>query len=300
MRLQTQLDLASKALGVKVLRQTDEKGKSPCPKCGGDDRFLSWLFELNGTCMRCGYHVRWGDVDKQVIAQIKKEKQTTAIQLRKKMHGNTDWHKYADHPLALDLWAKEGVSTQSCNKYGLGHNPAFRIKDGNDFVEVPTMTMPNFYKGRLMDIRHRLMIPEKDQVRLGKYRSHLPKLMPFPFLADNICTEKPVVIMEGGKKAIIVDQYQNDPDCAMLVSGIPGVQMVEYVLFILGRKEVRNKIYWMLDPDQPTSVSVALARQTADLGFPSYVCHTFMKPDDMVREFGIETFYASINQAIKV
>lgn len=241
----------------------------------------------------------WLKVPEQERAEQALAEAENLKKVRTKIKDCQDWKAYQKYPYLEEVWASQGVSLPVVRRYGLGFCDSFPVKDmekDDGFIKVQTLTMPNFFKGRLMDIRHKIItdLPPK----YGKYRSHYPGLKPYPFMGDNICTSEPVLIVEGEKKPMIIEDLMEDPPDGIRVAGIPGKNAIKEVIQILRNKEkVRNKIYWLFDPDVAEKMAVKVAQETARLGFPSFVCSSFLKPDEMAREHGIEHIYAMIKYA---
>lgn len=297
-RLQVVGDKLGKAAGtgyrVTLRYRTSEKAVSACPLCkAGDDRLVTWLWEGSSWCNVCKRSIFWEEVSQEEIRAKKMEKYKRSMQARAEMSRCNDWIAYAEHKQAVERWSGL-LNEKVVRANGLGYCPAFTIKDESGLIEVETLTIPIFFKNRLIDIRHKLLIPDADKERLGKYRSHKPDLPPGIFQADNICSTEPVYIVEGAIKAMTLGQTIHG------MSGIPGVAVIEEVFAILGQKSHKNKVVWALDPDVDRSIAIAYARESARLGFPSYMAEFFEKPDDVYSEFGHDVVWEILQQALPI
>lgn len=207
--------------GLTFKRVARDNWASPCPWCGGDDRFQVWA-QGNYWCRpgpgHCG---REGWVDQltgekpsadeirllKIEAaqrrieekQREHEQRLTAIERLVQSGDHLRYHHYLEkNPMLMDYWLEEGITAESIKRYQLGYCsscPTYR--------DSPSHTIPFINRGQLVNIRHRLIRPSGS----GKYRPHAAGLGSALFNVDLLDQAKGrVVIVEGSKKSIVTAQ----------------------------------------------------------------------------------------------
>lgn len=281
-----QLKYAEKKLGVKLRRHTSRKANGPCPSCGGDDRFVVWIFDKSAWCSRCNLKMEYGDNNGETTKPYDAEIADQVARLE--MATCTDWMEYHMNLLRngdfIDEWARQGINVTNIETYGLGYCPRCPIVPTN-----PSLTMPVFHKGLLVDIRHKVLGHKSI-----RYVSHLPELLPYPFNADSLEGPMGIVVMEGIKKAIITAETIRG-EMERDVSAIYGANAYKK-LFEIIKEGGSGPIYFMLDPDAADK-SVKYAQYCTKMGRPGFVVDLFEKPDDLLINYGKEVLIESIKQA---
>jgi hypothetical protein len=289
------MDQASDIYKVELRRHTNTKAHGPCPRCGGDDRFVVWLFEGVGWCSHCK-HSQWfieieeGNRD---IAEAKAEKLRKQAESRMAMSKCQDWHAYHDSmedgSLRM-LWHQQGVGDEDVYKWGLGYCPS--CPTASDY---PSLTFPVHYLGTLMDIRHKLLgVPAERIEEVGKYRSHRAYVVPHPFNLDAIASYDDINVVEGEKKPIILARggFPN-------TVGIPGATVTSDLLDRVSKMDRKQRIFLMLDPGAE-SHAANLARQITSMGIETFISDPFIKPDDMLVRYGPAVVRDVIRQSRRV
>lgn len=169
-----------------LTRKTADEWHGPCPKCGGNDRFVVNT-KINGWfCRQCFSDHQWNDVidlliwhyntdwhgalnrlgqptpeqeqtasrnaiqiEAQLEAKIKEAREAIA-ELRR---GNR-WQQYHSNLTDeyLQLWAQRGLDENAVDLFNLGCNPGF--------YAGASLTIPIFPpSGELLNIRHRVINP---------------------------------------------------------------------------------------------------------------------------------------------
>lgn len=286
------LNAASDYFRVRLARHTNTKAHGPCPRCGGDDRFIVWIYEGNGWCSHCHYEGWFIENESRALAaaEARVAREAAQRELRSKMAECRDWYLYHTEPgsSVLELW--EGmamVGERSVQRWGLGYCGSCPLAP-----EFASLTIPVFYCGRLMDIRHKLLgVPKERISEIGKYRSHLSGLVPHPFNLDAITTHKDLLIIEGEIKPIDIMGAGIEG-----VIGIPGISIVDDLLLAADGLRDNQTVTVALDPGADRAAD-ALAYEFASRGVYTLVADMFMKPDDMRREYGVEVVKEVIKQA---
>lgn len=274
------LTWASQRLGIELRRRTSTKAVGPCPICHGDDRFVVWLFEGSGWCSRCGHVAYLIDREdaREAKAQAVKRRAEQQRELRARMATITVWQQYhADLLRTSDLhqlWLDEGITLHDIGKWGLGYCQSCPVAS-----EYASLTMPVFQDEVLVDIRHKLLgAPEEEQ---GKYRSHLPGLIPAVFNSGAIYNSRELVLVEGEKKAIVMCRYGWDG-----TMGIPGMGVAEELIDLLAeRMEPLQVLTILLDPGADRAAE-RIAEQVLGLGRAAVLADSPIKPDDFLLRYG--------------
>ena len=208
--------------GVQFKQKTNNEACSPCPFCGGMDRFLLWD---NGYWMcrpgagHCGQS-GWVDDDKpyelsedekrlrrieaelhrQAQQQEQLEKRLTALERINKERPDLQYHSFLDDDDRA-WWISQGMTDELIDEYNLG----ICYQCPTDAQNRASYTIP-VYDAKwktLKNVRHRLVGATGD-----KYRPQAAGLGNQLFNSRWALTENTVAMVEGEKKSIIVtDRY---------------------------------------------------------------------------------------------
>lgn len=286
------IKLASEAMSTPLRQHGTRRAVGPCPFCakydgyGGDDRFI--CFDDGGwICSHCRAMHRqaagWWQVpeDVQAIRDKQQERKASAKELYTQMHGCQDWIGYTKAVwVHLDKWAEHGITEQTVIENGLGY--CHQAPGTN----LPSLTIPVFYGGKLYDIRHRLLGGDEGQ----KYRSHLPGLVPIYYGLDAIATGQPLLVVEGEKKAIVLKQFG-------LVNTLayPGVNFLGQITHYLAKCGGQPGQELIFTPDPGTTKQVIVqAHKLRDLGYKPSLVDCPGKPDDFVLRYGVDVLKSMI------
>ena len=269
---------AQEILRVPLHQHAAGEYAGPCPVCGGKDRFVVFT-EGNSWCRRCHHRVWWDDSrqnDKEAIARRAKlaERKQRAAQVMKKCN---DWVGYweacrADESL-LALWEKHGISREEVMQWGLGWSPRCPLAP-----EYASLTIPVFYQGVLLDIRHRLL---DAPTPVGKYRSHMRHLASTLFNADVLSRGGSTLVVEGEKKAIILSRAH--PTVVSIPGANSGFTLLAHVQQLEAGTDIRFLIG--LDPNAEEQ-GAELAGKVRQSGFPATLLFFPEKPDDFLLQMG--------------
>lgn len=237
--------------GVTLKKVTRTEYAGPCPWCGGEDRFRVWN-QGNYWCRpgpgHCG---RKGWVDKLMGTEQLTQEQLVEMRLRRleqqqreherRLSALERMARCQDHiaynrrldASAREWWFEQGINSDSISRYLLGYCP----RCPTDSEGRASYTIPVVNEGQLLNIRHRLA----NSANGDKYRPHMAGLGTQLFNADFLKDASDIVIVEGAKKSIVLDQY-----------GFPNVAIMGKRAFKrdwLGRFDNINSVYVALDPD---------------------------------------------------
>lgn len=229
MQMHTVIDpigLAERHWGISLKRASRDEyySLSGCPFCGDSgkgDKSNRFRIFLDGSprywCRRCSEQgfldtlekqdsltpeekrLRQieGEQRRQVRKQAEMEYRLTALEQMHKCQDHVAYHQALD-ARALEYWWTEGMTNETIDKYMLGYCascPAYR--------ESPSYTIPIVNRGKLENIRHRLIAPNGT----GKYRPHCAGLGLSLFNVDLLDqANKRILIVEGEKKSLIAAQ----------------------------------------------------------------------------------------------
>lgn len=231
------ISLAEKHWNLTFKIKTEDEACSPCPWCGGEDRFLVFhtgyylCREGPGHCGKQGWildevegdiHQRLTAVEiKQMqqeakIAEMEREQQKIKerVAALEKMASCRDHITFFNNPeYAIDYWEAEGLNLESINRWMLGYCKACPM----DYLRRPSYTVPVINRGTLRNIRHRIIGAEGHD----KYRPHMKGLGNTLFYADALF--KPdtsmIILWEGEKKAMVNAQHGFDGPAVMGMQG---------------------------------------------------------------------------------
>jgi hypothetical protein len=204
---------------LRFKKKTNGEASASCPFCNnGIDRFV--LFADGGYWCRQCESKGWIDEEdsqwskltdterrlrvleaEQRRARREREEQAQRLSALERMAQCQDHLRYHEALSwdAIDYWHGEGMTTDTIGNYKLG----FCERCPTDREGRPSYTIPVTYKGKLINIRHRLV----DAPSGDKYRPHMAGLGAQLFNADAVHQDLPsLVIVEGEKKSIICEQ----------------------------------------------------------------------------------------------
>jgi len=276
----------------------DHEAHSPCPYCGGDDRFV--LFDNGywfcrpgpGHCGREG----WIDDDKQVQwtpeerrlrrieaeqARARREREAldrrmSAIERLNASGAHVIYHDSLDES-AYQWWTAQGVELYTVHDYQLGYCP--RCPTDRERRASYTIPLWDYEHHQLLNIRHRLIGAENGD----KYRPHMAGLGTCLAFSHHLREADYGVIVEGSKKALVCHQY-GFPTVGVM--GKHGGFKREWLDWF-----PRGPVYIALDPDATESAE-RLGKGIAKTGKVVKVARFPLKPDDLfvaggtAQEFG--------------
>jgi hypothetical protein len=272
---------------IELRVKTNYCANSPCPYCGGDDRFV--LFDNGywfcnpgeGHCGRSG----WLDDDKQHVwtpeevrlrrieaeqARARRERQylTRQVEALKRMASCTDHQRYhrALDEEGFEWCAEQGLQMHVVMDYQIGRCD----RCPTDREGRPSYTFPIWRKdGPLWSIRHRLV----GATNGDKYRPHVSglglQLVNARMLPD---WSERVIVVEGAKKARVIQGHD------FPVVGILGKTGFEDRW--LSWFHPSADVYIALDPDAQEEAD-KLAHRISKQGKQVFVAQFPAKPDDL-------------------
>lgn len=256
-----------------------------CPQCGGKDRLIIWS-SGRSWCRQCRYSKSWkngatGD-------RWTEEKRAKARAAARAMHQETIWmdyHKRAlDLPKARDLWLSYGLETDALMRWGLGYADKCPT-----YPSSPSLTIPVFGQGSLLDIRHRLI---KTSPNSGKYRSHVPGLALTVNLFNRDALRVPkCLVVEGEIKSIVLEQH------GIAACGIYGMGGYGELLKIA--KQTELSVVVALDPDAEDQAWDLCSKLSA-LGSEVWIAFFMLKPDDFILRYGLDLTNEVLRQSQRV
>lgn len=278
--------VAAEFYNTPLHRHSYDEFAGPCPICGGKDRFL--VFKTgNAWCRKCKLK-SWWDKPEDVEAAIAEENMNRvvmAVEARARMASSEDWREYHDHPGSelLDLWRPRLGTSESIDRWSLGYCPSCPM-----MPDSPSLTVPVWHDGQLIDIRHRLMVSTEET---GKYRSHVPGIIPYPFNADAIGVHPEIIVIEGEIKTInLVDGGLPN------TVGLPGLQVVDELLQLFQVNGKTRKAILMLDPGADAE-ALAIAERILAIGIQVAIADAFEKPDDILLQYGKDVLDEVLSQS---
>jgi hypothetical protein len=281
-------DWASKAeakIGVKLVRWSYGEVHGPCPNCGGQDRLVVWQ-SGRAWCRQCNKTITWSG-EAQADPKWTKEKRQKKQNAAWEMIRCTDWIDYHNEclssPRLMQLWGQHYIAEETVRCWGLGY-----CKSAPTFRDSPSLTIPVFGAGKLLDIRHRLL---KTTASSGKYRSHVSGVsMSVNLFNRDALRARRTVIVEGAKKAIVLEQ------AGITTAAVYGAGGYKELLQIA--KQVHLSVVIALDPDaekQALQLAARLDKHNAEVWIASFPD----KPDDFLFEYGIDITHEVLRQARK-
>lgn len=244
----------------------------PCPRCGGQDRFViftdreypswnwfcrqchpdpAWIDELNPRLKGIEHDITPAERAERAARMAFEAEQRLAAEIERAklaLQGLQEaraWLRYHDQLTeeARRRWDSWGIPEFWQDYWKLGYDPDRVIYAGNTEWHTPTMTIPIFEPGwNCVNVRHRLLKPPKPGDKYRPDRSGLPAAF---FIADpDRPLEGKTLLVEGEKKAMV--SYITADDPAMHVIGIPGKNPKDSMVAML--KDC-DPVYICLDTD---------------------------------------------------
>jgi hypothetical protein len=203
--------------GLGLKQKNHREACGPCPFCGGTDRFIVWA-DGGYWCRRCGKR-GWMDENKREMTDLEKrvlklevkqrelereqqeqKRRMTALETMARCKDHLRYHGNLTQE-ALDYWIGEGITRDTVDSYLLG----FCGRCPTDMKGRASFTIPVINDDKLQNIRHRLAGSDKD-----KYRPHMAGLGSQLFNKDKLNGQDNILIVEGEKKSIVLDQFGVD------------------------------------------------------------------------------------------
>jgi len=269
---------AAEALHTVLNQKTESEYAGPCPKCGGEDRFVVFTDgKPRYWCRQCGYRgfldgiLEMTDEDRAAYQAASEEQRAAEaaarVKAEAKMAESKDHLQYYSALLArpehIAYWTGEGITMDSIHRFQLGwcaHCPT-------DSEGRSSYTIPMWREGKLVNIRHRLETTASGD-RYRPHAKHLPRKLLFNH--DEAFGASTGIILEGAKKAIVLGQlgYATVAICGKS----------NYDERTLAPIRHWDPAYVMLDPDA-TDTALDIARMLHGRG---YLVKTIVKPDDLI------------------
>ena len=228
--IHTAMSQAEARWGIRFKKKTANEAASGCPFCNiGTDRFL--IFSDGGYwCRQCNAKGWLDDNERHVLsptelrfrrleweqrrAEIERrehDERLTALEKMAQQAGLVDLYhdNLATNEAAVDHWHDHyGVSYDTIAQRKLGYCPTCPTATFSD-----SLTIPVWYRGKLRNIRHRLLKPDNG----GKYRPHMPGLGAMLFNQDDLHIDSDtLILLEGEVKSIVVGQFVDTPNIATM------------------------------------------------------------------------------------
>ncbi len=264
-------------------RKTAKEYSSSCPIClggGGEDRFLFWPDSGNYYCRQCeakGFVTDapggWSPEARERFMAEAAERQTREREVKRaaldamgQCHGLAQqYHERMNGQRRF--WHDKGLTDTTIDAYRLGFCPQCPT-----YQESPSWTIPVFFRGKLLNIRHRLAEPPSPGDKYRPERAGLPAVM---FNADWLLDSREfVVLVEGEVKAMVLSQ------AGFPAVGIPGANTFsERWVRWFGKQK---RVYVALDPGADGHARDIVTM----LGGRARLCSFPVKPDDAIVRYG--------------
>lgn len=272
-----------------VAKRVGREWRSACPSCGGHRRFV-WYGDGkgNGFCQQC-HETFWitdlktmdplerlemeqrarVDMEREIRLQVARLKTWQEKQAYRR--GWNDALSYA----AREWWHRQGIEDASIDCYGLGacKYPIRNTRTGEQLdLDAYTIPVRDPETWEIVNMQYRL---ENPPAGVGKYRQ-ATGIAARSFYARQH-TGEDVLIVEGAKKAIVLDQLLGR---SVQVVGLPGISPSPALIDELAG----YKRKWFLpDPDVTDKPIRRFSERLTDLR----VVRLPVKPDDAVTQFGM-------------
>lgn len=280
---------------ITLHRHTESEVTGPCPLCkketgyAGTDRFI--VYEDGNYWCRYAKrelgkeHKGWWleqenrPTPEQIAARKLKDQQEKLQQVATMLNCQ-DWQAYHSQVDEM-LWLAAGLDRAAIDRWGLGYCKQAPCTD----YETPSLTIPVFRDQKLVDIRHRLLNPKEGQ----KYRSHKPGLPAQVFNADSAKDGEVLYVVEGEKKAIVLEHNGFHPTIAY-----PGQTNVSLVKDILLQDTRPSQVIFLPDPGTQRMI-IPMLKELSKEGVKTGLVDLFEKPDDLLLVYGVDTLRAAVN-----
>lgn len=292
-------DYVEKLTGVRVplSHHTEGEKKGPCPFCqdlpdgAHNDGFVVFI-EGNFFCRKCkaaGRNTAKGwwlpstfDIDRTLVAKEIEHKKTVkwhqAVAELRSAQSMSEIMGYPLHEQAIDVWMSWGFDENEIKTHHLGFCPS-----SVTVPDQPSATIPVVYRNKLVDVRHRILQPTDEA---SKYRSHLPGLRPWFYNADIMGAGQTVHMVEGEKKAIILQRV-----VGKRTVGYPGINTLDRLAILLEKAKTATGNYPFRSmhfyPDPGTFETIwPYAENLARSGIEVTIYDLNFKVDDFIIDFG--------------
>lgn len=237
------MPLADRISGT-VYRKSHNEYASPCPECGGEDRF-NMLLNATGShkvfafCRQCDFiwfpgfgDKDWRPTEAEIAQRARAAEEALAREIAKaqavlaEMKSERKWLEYHENldNSSRQLWESRGIDRFFQDYWQLGYSDSFDLwtKKGEEWVswwQSPTLTIPVWsYSWQLTNIKHRLLEVPQDKKGM-KYRQERSGVPASPFICDPDRVRGPLVLCEGEIKSMVV--FQTLDTNKMQVAGLP-------------------------------------------------------------------------------
>ena len=279
--------LVQHKFGMVAKRQGHE-WHSPCPDCGGRDRCI-WYGDCkgNGFCRNCLKTFWLTELSVDPLEQLEREQLARANAERErllqaarlktwqeKQAYRKGWHDALSYT-AREWWHTQGITDDSINLFDLGcakypiHNTVTGEKIDLDAYTIPIHD-PDTWD--VVNVQYRLVNPPPS---IGKYRQATG--IPARSFYTHPHTGGDVLIVEGAKKAIVLDQLL---DRSIQVVGFPGITPSEHLIDEL---KLYKRKWFLPDPDVSASPIQRVVNRLPNIR----VVRLPVKPDDAVTRCGM-------------
>lgn len=280
--------LVMQKFGLEAKRQGNEY-HSPCPDCAGKDRCIWFNDETkNGFCRQCMKTFWLTDLEKidplEKLDRQKRAREREVQELAMIERRITDWQRRADYRAgfhdgmsyaAREWWMGQGITDESIDWYGLGMCKwSWNNNADGEQRKVTAYTIPirDPQTWEVVNMQYRLENPPPG---VGKYLQS--QGLPARSFYARQHTGGDVLIVEGAKKAIVLDQFT---DRTIQIVGLPGITPSDRLIDELAG----YKRKWLLpDPDVLEKPVQRFREHLTDLR----VVRLPVKPDDAVLQRGM-------------
>lgn len=273
--------------------KSSNEWSSSCPVCptgvdSNKDRFIFWPNEGNFWCRHCKLS---GFVDQDAQSRLTAD-QLAIIERRKWLTKKADVERrrtaleqlqakrndlvYHNNLNGNSGYVKShwGITDETINYFKVGYCHACPASPHSDSI-----TIPYYWKDRLINLRHRLSSPDGD----GKYRPEAVGLPTAIFNADVIGDEQSennhIVLVEGEFKVMVLEQY------GIPVIGIPGVSNEKLIKKCLKLFPKNKLVYVAFDPGVEIE-AIKIVNIFGQAGIAVRLVSMPVKPDDFFTRYG--------------
>jgi len=280
--------LVYQKFGLEAKRKGNEY-HSACPDCGGKDRCIWFNDETkNGFCRQCVKTYWLTDLEKidpleklerQKRAREREEQEMAMLERRiasfqRRSDYQAGWHDAMSFT-AREWWRQQGITDESIDWYGLGmcKYPLVNGSTG-DRRNFTAYTIPihDPITWDVVNMQYRISDPLPG---MGKYRQETG--LPARSFYARQHTGGDVLIVEGAKKAIVLDQFT---DHTIQVVGLPGITPSDRLIEELAGYKRK---YLLPDPDVSEKPVQRFRERLTDLR----VTRLPVKPDDAIMQSGM-------------